>query len=175
MTRYLFQLLLATLLTGAVSVVFSTTVSASPYQQKDTTKPKTDTTGLPGDSSAKKAADTTQPKKDSLRFPLYDRRGDPFSNPNRNPFDLKTPPNIHDSIQYDPVTQQYYIIEKVGDQYYRKPTYLTFDELMYLQSQQSQEDYFRIRADALYELNRKLLRPNLTRQRQPFLPDLLTR
>src|SRR6202012_2204254 len=101
----------------AVSVVCCTTVSASPYQQKDTTKPKTDTTGLSGDSTVKKA-DTTKPKKDSLRFPLYDRRGDPLSNPNRNPFDLKTPPNIHDSIEYDPVTKQYYIVEKVGDQYY---------------------------------------------------------
>lgn len=100
--------------------------------------------------------------KDTLRFPIYDRRGDRHSNPNRNPFDLKDPPNVHDSIQYDPVTRQYYIVEKVGNQYYRKPTYLTFDELMQMESDSSQNDYFRKRADALDALNRKMLRPKLS-------------
>jgi cell surface protein SprA len=161
LTRHSFHLILATLLLSAAAVVFSTTATAHPFQQKDTTKPRPDTTGLAGDSNSKKGADTTQPKKDSLRFPIYDRRGDPLSNPSRNPFDLKDPPNIHDSVEYDPVTQQYYIIEKIGDQYYRKPTYLTFDEMMALEAQRSQDDYFRNRADALDALNRKLLRPDL--------------
>ncbi len=147
------QFILATLFTGAATVVFCTTASAHPFQQKDTTQPRTDTT------KAKK--DTTAPKKDTLRFPLYDRRGDPFSSPNRNPFDLKDPANVHDSIEYDPATRQFYIIEKIGNQYYRKPTYLTFEELLQLQGQQSQDDYFRSRADALDALNRKLLRPKL--------------
>ena len=120
-------------------------------RQGDSVRRLRDTSGVPHDTT----------HRDTLRFPLYDRRGDPFSNPSRNPFDLKPPPNIHDSIEYDPVTRQYYIIEKVGDQYYRKPTYLTFDELMQLQSQQSEDDYFRSRADALDALNRKLLRPKL--------------
>jgi len=101
-------------------------------------------------------------RKDTLRFPLYDRRGDRITNPNRNPFDLKDPANIHDSVEYDPVTKQYYVVEKVGNQYYRKPTYLTFDELMQMQSQNSEDDYWRKRADALDALNRKLLRPRLS-------------
>ena len=154
MTRYLFQSILATVLTAAASVVFCTTVSAHSYQQRDSTKQKTDTSRLPGD--------TTKPKTDTLKFPLHDRRGDPFSNPNRNPFDLKDPINIRDSIEYDPATKQYYIVEKVGNQYYRKPTYLTFDELMQIQAQNSQDDYFRKRADALSALNKKLLRPKLS-------------
>lgn len=107
------------------------------------------------------APDTSKYSLDSLKFPLIDRRGDPFSNPNRNPFDLKDPVNLHDSIEYDPKTQQYYIVEKVGNQYYRKPTYLTFDELMQMQAQQSDDNYFRKRADAVDELNRKMLRPKL--------------
>ena len=80
----------------------------------DTTKPGADTTGKGSDSSGKKS--------DSLHFPIQDRRGDRFSNRSRNPFDLKDPSNIKDSIEYDPKTQQYYIVEKVGNQYYRKPT-----------------------------------------------------
>ncbi len=31
---------------------------------------------------------------------------------------------IKQNIQYDPVTKQYYIEEKIGDIVYRKPTYL---------------------------------------------------
>ncbi len=161
MTRYLFQSILATVLTAAASVVFYTTVSARSYQQRDSTKQRTDTSRLPADS-ARLPTDTSGKKTDTLKFPLHDRRGDPFSNPNRNPFDLKDPINIRDSIEYDPVTKQYYIVEKVGNQYYRKPTYLTFDELMQIQARNSQDEYFRKRADALSALNKKLLRPKLS-------------
>lgn len=188
MTRYLFQSIQATVLTAAALVVFCTTVSAHTYQQRDTTKHRTDTVGLTPDTAlinrlraaadnqkriddssrriiadtTRKPVDTTRFKKDTLRFPLYDRRGDRFSNPNRNSFDLKDPANIKDSIEYDPVTKQYYIVEKIGNQYYRKPTYLTFDELMQMQSQSAEDDYFRKRADALSALNKKMLRPKLS-------------
>jgi cell surface protein SprA len=156
--------ILATLLIGAASVVFSATASAHPFRLPVTTRSKTDT--IPADiakkiaDSAKKVYDSS--KKDSLRWPIYDRRGDPISNPDVNPFDLQDPSNLHDSIEYDPVTQQYYIVEKIGDQYYREPTYLTMDEMMALESQQAEDDYFRSRADAVDALNRKLMRPKLT-------------
>ena len=182
--------MLATVLLTAASVVFCTTASAFNFQQKDTIPHRTDTLGLnpgmflrptgaqpgnrpdtsrkPADTSKKiidstrKTTDTAVKPPDTLKFPLYDRRGDPISNPNRNPFDLKDPVNIKDSIEYDPATRQYYIVEKIGNHYYRKPTYLTFDELMHMQAQSSEDDYFRQRADALDALNRKLLRPKLT-------------
>jgi len=149
---------------SAASVVFSATASAHPFRLPVTTRSITDT--IPADSakrvadSAKKVYDSS--KKDSLRWPIYDRRGDPISNPDVNPFDLQDPSNLHDSIEYDPVTQQYYIVEKIGDQYYREPTYLTMDEMMALESQQAEDDYFRSRADAVDALNRKLMRPKLT-------------
>ena len=143
------------MLQAAASVVFCTTASAHTWQQR------ADTTRLPPDS-ARRSTDTSRKKTDTLHFPLRDRRGDPFSNPNRNPFDLKDPANIKDSIEYDPKTQQYYIVEKVGNQYYRKPTYLTFDELMQIQGRKSENDYFRQRANALDALNRKMLRPKLS-------------
>ncbi|HEY4336542.1 MAG TPA: cell surface protein SprA [Puia sp.] len=215
MTRHLFLLLLATVVLTAASVVFCTTVSAHPFQQRrdDTTAPgnrrdsvahRTDTVGLAdyylsqmrkaadsirrqGDSNRRLQAnsaaansaaanaaaandsnrrratprDTARPG-DSLRFPIYDRRGDRFSFPNRNPFDLKDPPNLRDSIVYDPNTQQYYIIEKIGNQYYRKPTYLTPQEMLQMSGDSAERDYFRKRADALDALNRRLLRPKLS-------------
>lgn len=139
----------------ATAALVGLCITASAQQRQDSTQQKTDSTRLPGDTAI-------HPATDSLHYPLHDRRGDPFSNRSRNPFDLKDPANIRDSIEYDPVTKHYYIVEKVGNQYYRKPTYLTFDELMLMQSRQSENDYFRKRADALAALNKKLLRPKLS-------------
>lgn len=99
--------------------------------------------------------------RDSLPFPIHDRRGDFLSSPGNNPFDLKSPVNIRDSIVYDAQEKRYYIIEKIGSRYYRIPTYLTFDEFMRLQARKQEEDYFRTRADVNSLLNKKLVRPDL--------------
>jgi hypothetical protein len=69
-------------------------------------------------------AKDTVPSKESLRYPLVDRRGDAFNYPkSNNPFDLNKPGSITDSIVYDPATKRYYIYEKIGRSWYRKPTY----------------------------------------------------
>ena len=98
---------------------------------------------------------------DSLRFPISDRRGDPFSNPSMNPFNINDTSLIKQTIEYDPVTRQYYIVEKIGNSYYRKPTALTFEEFWRIRAQQSEEDYFKRRADALTALNLKVPRPKM--------------
>lgn len=99
---------------------------------------------------------------DTLKFPINDRRGDRFTNASRNPFDLQNPPNITDSIVYDFETKQYYIIEKVGGFYYRKPTYLTFEEFLAIQSRKSEIEYFKKRANILSMLNKKMVQPKLS-------------
>ena len=136
------------------------TAFASPFQQRN------DTTIAPNKvaDSLKKIADSLnsiKQTKDTLRYPIYDRRSDFLTNPNRNPFNLKDPINIRDSIEYDPATKQYFIVEKVGNNYYRKPTYLTYDEMMRIKSQQDEDDYFRQRADILSALNKKNQQPKL--------------
>ncbi len=100
-------------------------------------------------------------QKDSLRYPISDRRGDPLSDKSNNPFDIRDTSLIKRDIQYDPKTKQYYIIEKIGNSYYRKPTSLTFEEFWKIRSQQSESDYFKRRADALSTLNLKITRPKL--------------
>lgn len=100
------------------------------------------------------------PTKDStLHYPLQDRRGDRFTWRNTNPFDLSDTSFIKQNIEYDPKTNQYYIIEKIGNIVYRKPTYLTFDEFWQLQSRQQEADYFNMRSQTLFDLNRKTVRP----------------
>lgn len=98
---------------------------------------------------------------DSVHYPISDRRGDALSDRSRNPFDLRDTALIRQKIEYDPKTKQYYIIEKIGSTYYRKPTYLTFDEFWRLQAKQSEATYFKQRADALTLLNKKTPRPKM--------------
>ena len=103
----------------------------------------------------------TVPGTDSLRFPIHDSYGDRFTNPGRASFDLRNPVNIRDSIIYDPTTKQYFIIEKVGNKYYRKPTYLTAEEFMALQARKQEMEYWKKRSNILNSLNRKLVRPKM--------------
>lgn len=97
--------------------------------------------------------------KDSLRFPINDRRGDRYSWQKHNPFDLSDTSIIKQDIQYDPKTNRYYITEKVGKTLYRKSTYLSFEEYYLLKTKQSETEYFKQRADAIAALNKKVLRP----------------
>lgn len=96
---------------------------------------------------------------DSMHYPLQDRRGDRFSWDYSNPFDINDTSFIKQNIEYDPITNQYYITEKVGGIIYRKPTYMTFDEMYRYRSQKQQNDYFNQRGQALLDINRKISRP----------------
>jgi cell surface protein SprA len=100
-----------------------------------------------------------QQTPDTLRYPLTERRGDGFSYPNRNPFDLSDTAFVKRSIEYDPKTKQYYIIEKVGNSYYRTPTSMTMKEFLALQGRRDENEYFRQRANLLYNLNRRNFKP----------------
>lgn len=97
----------------------------------------------------------------ALPYPISDRRGDFLSNPAKNPFDLHTPANVQDSIVYDPKEKKYYILERVGNNWYRNPTWLTFDEVMQLQARKQEQDYFRTRSNMSSMLNKKMLHPEL--------------
>ncbi len=110
--------------------------------------------------------DTT--KKDTIRYPLTDRYGDPFSKPNRNPFDLKDTGFIKRNVQYDPLTGEYYIIEKIGSTNYRTPVSMGRDEFLRLQGKRDENAYFRKRADQLVEMNRRLFKPKINAPKSWF-------
>jgi cell surface protein SprA len=75
--------------------------------------------------------------------PIQDRQGDFLNNKNRNPFDLKDPDAIEKSVEYDPVTGQYVLTEKIGEDYFRPPTYMTFEEYMEFRRNEEERSYFR--------------------------------
>ncbi len=142
MTRHLLQIIIFTVWIGAVTV-FSF---------------------APVDACAQNAPDTTKHPviADSLHFPIHDRRGDQLGGGlDLNTFNLKNPSNLKDSIEYDPKTNLYFLVEKIGNKYYRTPTAYTYEEYMRLYSQQAQDNYFRQRADMLSDLNRRLEQPKL--------------
>ncbi|MDA3615838.1 cell surface protein SprA [Chitinophagaceae bacterium LY-5] len=99
-------------------------------------------------------------KTDSLKFPIKDRRSDPFNNYNNNPFDLKDTGYVKRTVDYDPKTGMYYVTEKIGNKYYRNPTALTFDEFMKLRGAEMERENFMKRAQTNFNLNRKLVKPN---------------
>ena len=96
---------------------------------------------------------------DTNRYPSYDRYGDPYSYPNRNSFDLRDTSFIKRTIEYDPKTKQYYIIERIGSQYYRTPVAFSMEEFIKLQGQKDEQDYFKKRANLLANMNRRLTKP----------------
>ncbi|MGB1217558.1 MAG: cell surface protein SprA, partial [Saprospiraceae bacterium] len=81
--------------------------------------------------------------------PIQDRTGDFISTPSNNPFDLKDPSNVTQEVKYDPETGLYLITEKIGDEYFKAPTYMTFEEyLKYTEKKQRQEYFDQLVRDA---------------------------
>jgi len=106
------------------------------------------------------AQDSSVNITDSLPFPIQDRRGD-FISSNPNVYDFQTPPNINDSIAYDPITKTYTVYEKVGNRFYRTPTIYTAEEFRALEAKKSEISYFKKRANTLSMLNRGQVKPKL--------------
>ncbi|MCU7551041.1 cell surface protein SprA [Chitinophagaceae bacterium LB-8] len=96
---------------------------------------------------------------DTGRFPLRDRRGDPYTYSRRSPFDFSDTSFIKRQVEYDPATKQYYVIEKIGSKYYRTPMTFSMQEFLQLQGKKDEEAYFRKRADLLTNLNRRRSKP----------------
>lgn len=96
-----------------------------------------------------------------LRYPISDSRTDNFMRTTRRGMDLNRPANFRDSIVYDAKSRTYYVIEKVGSFYYRKPTTLTPAEFMKLMGQKQEQEYFMKRSKVISNLNYGLKRPKL--------------
>ncbi len=58
-----------------------------------------------------------------------------------NPFDI-TPSSVTQEVEYDPETGNYIILEKIGDEYFRTPSYMTFAEYMEWSKKKQERDYF---------------------------------
>jgi cell surface protein SprA len=96
---------------------------------------------------------------DTIRPTPSDRYGDPYNYPIKDPFYLKDTNFIKRNIEYDPVTKQYFVIEKIGDKFYRVPMSFSMKEFLDLKGRQDENEYFRKRASLLANLNRRQYKP----------------
>ena len=80
------------------------------------------------------------PPLDTL--PLKERYGDFLNNRYRSPFDLKDPAIVEKNVEYDPKTNQYIVTEKIGEDYFRMPTYMTAQEYYKYKGQQQERAMF---------------------------------
>ena len=74
--------------------------------------------------------------------PLEERFDDFINAPNKNIIDLKDPSAVEAKVEYDPFTDMYIISEKIGNDYYRAPTYMTFEEYKKYRDRKQQMAYF---------------------------------
>lgn len=74
-------------------------------------------------------------------IPFNPRHGDYINDEQYNPFSL-LPSNVEQTVEYDLESGNYMILEKIGDEYYRNPSYLTFEEYLEWRSKQEEREYF---------------------------------
>ncbi|MFN4080232.1 MAG: cell surface protein SprA [Saprospiraceae bacterium] len=76
-------------------------------------------------------------------FPPMRERYDDFLNSEKsNPIDLRDPSAIDQKVEYDPITNMYIVTEKIGEDYFRAPTYMTYSEYIKWRDEQQRKAYF---------------------------------
>ncbi len=118
---------------------------------------------LHGDSAAIAMAmdSTTLAALDSIvpRSVVRDRNGDYLRDSIRDPFLLPDPPSVQKNIEYDEKTNRYIVTERIGDDYYRTPTVLTFEEYVKWKNKNQEQAYFERLAGVGRSRNRSLVDP----------------
>ncbi len=102
-----------------------------------------------------------------LPYPFKDGIGGPKSQNSGGLF-LKNPSNIKSGFEYDPETGSYNYSEKMGDNYFKYPTYMDFDEYINYDSKKSLQDYWKQKSSADDINQTKGFRPKLTVKGQAF-------
>ncbi len=90
-----------------------------------------------------------------LKFPIYDRTGDPVIDKDIPPsIDLNDPKNESRGFEYDPDSNRYNYSDRLGSDFLRNPTYLTLDEYQKYRGKQDEDAYFQRRLDGLMLFNK---------------------
>lgn len=105
--------------------------------------------------------DTNKPANTQLQFPIQPE--DPIFNgfAPPNSLYLNNPENVKQEVEYDPETNRYYFLEKVGDQYIRTPNFMTFEEYLKYDLSNSLSNYWEQRSAAIGMDKRNPLIPQL--------------
>jgi cell surface protein SprA len=74
--------------------------------------------------------------------PLRERFDNTIGSQPANAIDLNDPSVIEKNVEYDPITGQYIVTEKIGDDFFRAPSYMTFDEYSKYKEKKQRDAYF---------------------------------
>lgn len=85
-------------------------------------------------------------QSDTLKYKFNDQENYNYDEPEESPLFLESPSNIQDTVQYDPLTNEYIISKKIGDYDYRPSKRMSLEEYQEYQFEQSLRDYWRKRA-----------------------------
>ncbi|MBN8702783.1 MAG: cell surface protein SprA [Bacteroidetes bacterium] len=88
-------------------------------------------TSAPSEQQSEKQTTTNSGdtgKAEELKYKFKDSYQDPLNFPNTGGLKLNNPGNITTTIEYDPITGTYNIVQKIGDKLYRTPTYMDAEE-----------------------------------------------
>ncbi len=107
---------------------------------------------------------------DTSRNPLPEKYGISSLSTKRNPYNFSDTAFVKRKIEYDPVTKQYMVTEKIGDQYYRTPMTFSMKEFLEYQGKKDENDYFKNRANMLANMNRRFYKPKFN-----FVDDWVNR
>lgn len=91
-------------------------------------------------------ADSTDEDTLDLIYPFGDNSGDPFTT-NKSPLYLKTPGNVKSGFEYDPETGQYNYYERIGERYYRSPTYMSLEDYANYDAAKRMKEYWNTKAE----------------------------
>ena len=97
-----------------------------------------------------KAPDTTKKSEPvQLPFPFTDKsREDPLYNTPGSGLILANPSNIKTNVNYDPPTGLYNVTQTIGNQNYRPPSFMDFDEYLDYNLNKSIKGYWKQRTHA---------------------------
>ncbi|MBK7958865.1 MAG: hypothetical protein IPK03_12655 [Bacteroidetes bacterium] len=116
---------------------------------------------MPDSTKSTKPKESSKPKVKSPNS-LKDRNGDFIQGKNNDPYYLSDPQNIVQTVEYDSKTNMYILTEKIGEKYYRPPTYMTYEEYASYSLKKSNQKYWKDRNDAVNLLEKKGLSSPVT-------------
>lgn len=124
--KYLFSFTISVFL---LSIIWNSNAGISPYKTKILIPPP----------------DTTKTDTSKLKYPFQDNDGNPLNNNNSGLY-LNNPSNIKSEVEYDPENNQYIFNEKIGNQHYRYPHTMTFEEYQNWDFDRAVSKYWRQKA-----------------------------
>ncbi len=118
---------------------------------------------LPVQGVAQNQKDTTTQDTThvNLIYPFHDFTGNPYLDTESSPLFLKNPANVKQEIIYNPKTNTYEFVNKVGDFTYRAPTTMSFKDYQKYKLNKDIKDYWKERAQVAGTAEGKRLIPKI--------------